>query len=59
MLLHISTEQKHGGKAGMGFYLSCYLCRSGPETKAGRCVLLLLNAFDTRAEVKLHVEAFL
>lgn len=55
----LSAERTHGQHAGVWFYLPCYLCRSGPEAKAGWCVLLLLDAFNTGAEVKLYVEAFL
>lgn len=55
----LSAERTHGQHAGVWFYLPCYLCRSGPEAKAGWCVLLLLDAFNTGAEVKLYMEAFL
>lgn len=55
----LSAERTHVQHAGVWFYLPCYLCRSGPEAKAGWCVLLLLDAFNTGAEVKLYVEAFL
>lgn len=41
------------------YYLPRYLCRSWPEPKASRSILLLLHAFDTWAEVKLHMETFL
>lgn len=55
----LSAGQKHGGYVWMWFYLSCYLCRGGPEAEAGRCVLLLLDTFDTRTEVELYMEALL
>lgn len=55
----LSAGQKHGGYVWMWFYLSCYLCRGGPEAEAGRCVLLLLDTFDARTEVELYMEALL
>ena len=55
----LSAELKHRKNTSTGYYLPGYLCRSGPEAEAGRCVLLLLHAFHTGTEVKLHVEAFL
>lgn len=45
--------------SGMWSYLPRHLCRGRPEAEARWCVLLLLHAFYTRAEVELDMEAFL
>lgn len=59
MRVLLSSEQTHDQHATKWRYLLSYLCRCRSEAKASWCILLLLYAFDTRAEMKLNVEALI
>lgn len=53
------SEQTHGQHATKWHYLLSYLCRRRSEAKASWCILLLLHAFYTWAEMKLNVETLI